>query len=248
MKTQIPKIIHYCWLSGDPYPKLIHHCIESWKKHLPDYKLMLWDTHQIDIYQTAWLKESFETKKYAFAADYIRFYALYHHGGIYLDSDVEVKKSFNDLLSYRSFFGMETSGDPEAAIIGTIPGEDWTQKMVNYYENKKFIQPNGSYDMEPLPLKLANTLQDIYHIQLKYNNLKFIAPDFPVFPSSFFSPKNIHTKKIEYHPDTYAIHHFDGSWVTQTGVRRLKNLIHKLILLSVGPKIHRCIVKLRRND
>ncbi|MCS2958344.1 hypothetical protein NXX53_17410 [Bacteroides salyersiae] len=88
----IPKRIHLCWLSGDPYPQKIQKCIDSWKVHLPDYEIMLWDLKRFDIAQVPWVEQAFRVKKYAFAADYIRLYALYNYGGIYLDSDVEVLK------------------------------------------------------------------------------------------------------------------------------------------------------------
>lgn len=85
----IPKKIHFCWLSGDEFPPLIQYCIDTWEKVLPDYEIILWDTKRFDINSIAWVKEAFEAKKYAFAADYIRLYAVYTEGGIYLDSDVE---------------------------------------------------------------------------------------------------------------------------------------------------------------
>ena len=86
----IPKIIHICWLSGDPYPPLIENCINSIRTILSDYEIKVWTKENFDINSVQWVKESFETKKYAFAADYIRFWSLYNFGGIYLDSDVEV--------------------------------------------------------------------------------------------------------------------------------------------------------------
>ena len=82
----IPKIIHYCWLSNDPFPEKIQMCIDSWKKVMPDYELKLWDTHNFDIENsTPYVKEAFANRKWAFVADYIRLYALYTEGGIYLD-------------------------------------------------------------------------------------------------------------------------------------------------------------------
>lgn len=86
----IPKVIHFCWLSCDKYPSKIRYCINSWKEKLPDYEIRLWDLSRFDIDSSVWCKEAFEMKKYAFAADYIRCYALYKEGGIYLDSDVEL--------------------------------------------------------------------------------------------------------------------------------------------------------------
>ena len=79
----IPKIFHLCWLSGDPYPKKIDYCIKSWKKHNPDYEIMLWDAKRFDVNLTPWTKQAFKAKKYAFAADYIRLYAVLNYGGIY---------------------------------------------------------------------------------------------------------------------------------------------------------------------
>ena len=118
----IPKIIHLCWLSGDPYPRKIQDCLDSWKKHLPSYEIILWDTKRFNIHEVPWVEQAFNTKKYAFAADYIRLYALYHHGGIYLDSDVEILKSLDNFLELPYFVGAETSGTIEAAILGAEKG------------------------------------------------------------------------------------------------------------------------------
>ena len=101
----IPKIIHFCWLSDDPYPQEIQRCLDSWKEILPDYEIWKWDRKRFDINSVPWTKEAFESKKYAFAADYIRLYALYNYGGIYLDSDVLMYKSFNPLLNLPYFIG-----------------------------------------------------------------------------------------------------------------------------------------------
>ena len=94
----IPKIIHYCWLSSAPIPKSLQICMNTWKKVLPDYEYMLWNFDRFPKTKSKWVSDAFDNKKYAFAADYIRLYALYNYGGIYLDSDVTVYKSFNELL------------------------------------------------------------------------------------------------------------------------------------------------------
>jgi Mannosyltransferase OCH1 and related enzymes len=102
----IPKIIHYCWLSNDPIPSNIQHYMDSWKKYLPDYEFIHWNFDKFDKSSSRWVSEAFDNKKYAFAADYIRLYALYHYGGIYLDMDVEVLKSFNPFLSLSNDDGV----------------------------------------------------------------------------------------------------------------------------------------------
>ena len=148
----IPKIIHLCWLSGDPYPEKIQKCLASWKKHLPDYEIMLWDTNRFDVNSTAWTKEAFEAHKYAFVADYIRFYAVYHYGGIYLDSDVEVLKSFDDLLDKPYFVGEEfrkaldsTGADAAGWFSGSAELAAW---LLEHPVNDAIVLVKGSRGIE----------------------------------------------------------------------------------------------------
>ncbi|WP_346711901.1 glycosyltransferase [Phocaeicola plebeius] len=229
----IPKIIHYCWLSNDPYPPLINQCIESWKTKLPDYEFILWDTKRIDINSEIWLKQCFENKKYAFAADYIRCYALYHYGGIYLDADVEVIKSFNPLLDSTIIMGEEASGDIEAAVIGSEKGSKWLEKCLEYYKNRPFIKPNGSYDMRPIPLLLNQIRQDFF-------------PSYPLKPFYYFSPKDYNIGKIYITNQTYCIHHFDGKWLKKGFKYKLKIILHKILYTILGRKGHNKAVKFIR--
>jgi len=147
----IPKIIHICWLSGDEYPESIKRCLDSWHRFLPDYEIWLWDTNRFDIERVPWVKLAFEAKKYAFAADYIRLYALYHYGGIYLDSDVVVYKSFNDLLELPYFIGEDYVHCFEPAIIGAEKGTPWLLDVLKRYEGLSFIREDGLYNMRGLP-------------------------------------------------------------------------------------------------
>ena len=104
----IPKKIHFCWLGGGKYPERVRQCMESWRRALPGYEIVRWDESRFDVNSVPWVREAIERKKYAFAADYIRHYALYHEGGIYLDTDVEVLKPFDDLLDAEMFAVIET--------------------------------------------------------------------------------------------------------------------------------------------
>ena len=104
----IPKTIHFCWLGGGKYPERVRQCMESWREILPGYEIVRWDERRFDVNSVPWVREAVEQKKYAFAADYIRHYALYHEGGIYLDTDVEVLKPFDDLLDAEMFAAIET--------------------------------------------------------------------------------------------------------------------------------------------
>ena len=160
----IPKIIHLCWLSGDKYPAKIAKCIASWKKNLPDYEIMLWDTKRFDLNSSNWVKQAFEAKKYAFAADYIRFYALYNYGGVYLDSDVEVLKSFNPLLDLPYFVGAVQPGTPEAAIMGA---EKVKEMATSYGKKEEELNKN-----EALKEYISNNIKTEKAIELIIKNAK----------------------------------------------------------------------------
>lgn len=223
----IPKIIHLCWLSGDPYPSLIKRCLDSWSKNLPDYEIKIWNTETFDIDSNLWIKQAYSVKKYAFAADYIRFFALYNYGGIYLDADVEVLKSFNNLLNKPYFLGEEAGGDVEAAVIGAEKGLDWVKECLDYYNDRPFIRTDGSYDLRPVPLLINSKVK-------KYN--------LNVLPYTSFSPKDYNIGKIDITEDSYCIHHFDGKWVSNGFLAALKKNIHKFIYKVLGRRGHNVLI------
>lgn len=214
----IPKIIHYCWLSGDPYPRDIKACIKSWKRFLPDYEIWLWDLNRFPLDKSQWVREAYESKKYAFAADYIRMYALYHYGGIYLDSDVEVLKSYDDLLDLPYFIGQENSPSGiEAATIGSEAGNPFIKMMLDSYDGRHFILPDGSPDIScPLPYAMRECIEKNFKYHLMVNGRKDFIRDnktVNVFPVDYFSPKEWYSGKMDITENTYSIHHFKSSWM-----------------------------------
>ena len=214
----IPKIIHLCWLSGDAYPTKIAKCIKSWKIFLPDYEIMLWDTNRFDLSRSDWVREAFDSKKYAFAADYIRFYALYNYGGIYLDSDVEVVKSFNSLLHLPYFAGVEKSGNIEAAVIGATKGNKWIKQCLDYYNDRHFIKPDGNMDIRKLPEIMIEEINKKYNIRnLSIDDAKHMDKihfdnNVCILPDEYFSPKVFDSREVLITSNTYAIHHYQNSW------------------------------------
>ena len=103
----IPKTIHYCWFGYGEKPKLAKKCIDSWKRFCPNYEFMEWNENNFDVNMNAYTKMCYEQKKYAFLSDYVRLIVVNEHGGIYFDTDVEVVKSFDDLLGNKGFWGFE---------------------------------------------------------------------------------------------------------------------------------------------
>lgn len=216
----IPKIIHYCWLSNDPIPESLQKYMDSWKKFLPDYQFIHWNFERFDKNSSIWVKQAFENKKYAFAADYIRLYALYNYGGIYLDMDVEVIKSFNPFLSLKTILCYESDSPntyPEVAAFGAEKGAEWIKECLNYYSGKKFITSKGKFNTTPLPQVIRKIL--------KKNKYKFVEvsdineslkatrdKNIGIFTSDFFSPKSYKTNIIKLTENTICIHHFAGTW------------------------------------
>ena len=213
----IPKIIHFCWLSGDPYPPKIAKCLKSWEKYLSDYEIILWDTKRFDLNSSVWVRQAFEKKKYAFAADYIRFYALYNFGGIYLDSDVEVLRDFDDLLDLPYFIGAEKSQTPEAAIIGAEKGCDWIKQCLDYYQGRSFVKEDGTLDLRKLPEIMAEQIRKLKPVcvlsledSLNMRSLD-MQNEVLIFDDTFFSPMVFDSREVEITPYTYAIHHYQNS-------------------------------------
>lgn len=248
----IPKIIHYCWLSGDPFPPLIQKCIDSWKEKLPDYEFMLWDTNRFPLKNNIWVKQAFETKKYAFAADYIRLYAVYNYGGIYLDTDIEVLKPFDDLLNRPYFVGAEGHGIIEAGIFGAERHSNWVKQCLDYYTNKHFIKPDGSFDTWTLPrimmqqITQVKTFIEVLPTEVTTEQQKTDTATMYMFPKDFFCAKNHGTGLIEKTANTYSIHHFAMSWVPKNRTF-LPNIKRKLMAIFGVKTINRLIEWLRLN-
>ncbi len=205
----IPKIIHYCWLSGDPFPDDIQRCIDSWHKYMPDYKFKLWDKNSFDASKWKYTSEALAKKKYAFVSDVVRLYALYIEGGIYLDSDIEVYKSFDPLLENHAFSCMESGGRFAAWIMASEPGNPLFGEFLSYYDEKSFLREDGSMDLTPNTIPTTRTLSKYGMVPVnRLQNLDHIT----IYPEEYFCPKNPWTGKINITDNTYAMHLFAGAW------------------------------------
>ena len=227
----IPKIIHLCWISGDPYPTLIQKCIDSWRKIVPDYQVVVWDYDKVMSIGYRWIRQAVAEKKYAFAADCVRFYALYHYGGIYLDSDVEVLKNFDDLLHLPYFMG-KTEKLLEPAIIGAEPKLPWIEECLNYYKHRSFINIFGEYREAVLPyvmerqlIRSGFMLKDCISVEEIENVSKLVC----FLPYRWFSPKDWATGELVFTSNTYTIHHFNAEWTKTKSYAENVGLITKIL-------------------
>jgi hypothetical protein len=209
----IPKIIHYCWLSDDPIPAEYQTCMDSWKIKLPDYRFILWDTKRFDINKTLWTKQAFEAKMYACAADYIRLYAVYHYGGIYLDMDMEVIKPFGPLLDNEIMLADETlyRKSLEAGCFGAVKGHPYIKKCMEYFENNRFFDPAETETIlnMPVSMRYAYISTLILPEIMKYTlELYFHEKRYEIYPWQCFTAKNVMTGTVKRTAETFTVHHF----------------------------------------
>ncbi|MCI2255192.1 glycosyl transferase [Domibacillus sp. PGB-M46] len=215
MEFKIPKIIHYCWFGKGQKPKAVIECINSWKKQLPDYRIIEWNENNFDINSNKYVQKAYLSKKYAFVSDYVRLHALYHHGGIYMDTDVEVIKNLDAFLNQEAFSGFESNNYISAGILGSIRNHPWIKRLLFYYENVSFEREDGSLDTTTNTMTITAITNSEYG--LKFGNYKQIlnieGNKVNIYPSDYFCAKDWKTKILNVTENTYTIHHFAGSWL-----------------------------------
>lgn len=245
----IPKIIHYSWISTDEKPEIVQRCMQTWREILPDYEFILWDTNRIEEeINNSFVEEAIMVKKWAFAADYVRCFAVYKYGGIYLDTDVEVIKPFDEFLNYRMFIGEEgishLNGTIQKVIrltshcFGAEAGHPYLKLCLHYYKNRRFIlsmnwdlPDNMRYDQTILPV-IQSQLMTFYGFKMQglyYDKEQTLSEGIKVFPSWYFdAPRRFSMKNV------YCIHHCAGSWRTYSiENKRRKYSIGEVLLIYI---------------
>lgn len=215
----IPKKIHYCWFGGNPLPEDVKLYIASWRKYCPDYEIIEWNESNFDINCCAYVKEAYEAKKWAFVTDYVRLYALYHHGGIYMDTDVEVVKSLDELLNYSAFSGYESKITIPTGTMGACRGNEWIKLLLEDYNDRHFVMPDGSYDQTTNVITITDLTVRNYGIVLD-GEKKIFGHNMAMLPFDYLCAKSYKTGKIIKTDNTYTIHHFKGSWLSEDEKKR----------------------------
>lgn len=228
----IPKVIHYCWFGGNPLPELAIKCIESWKKYCPDYEIIEWNEQNFDITCCDYVKEAYEAKKWAFVSDVARLFALVNYGGIYMDTDVEVLKSLDDILAYKAVSGFEAIDRIPTGLMACEKGHILFTEFLNEYNDIHFFQDNGKPDTTTNVTRITNIC---LNYGLVLNNQLQTINGFTLFPADYFCPKDAVTKKLNITKNTYTIHHFDGSWLTEE--ERIFNELRSRLLVYLPFKI-----------
>jgi hypothetical protein len=206
----IPKVIHYCWFGKGEMPKLAKKCIESWEKHCPEYQIIQWNEENFDITSNQYVYEAYQSKKFAFVTDYVRLYVMYHYGGIYMDTDVEVVSSLDKFLNHQAFSGFETPVFIPTGIMACEKGFNLFGDFLAFYNNKRFIKEDGSLDLT----SNVRTMTSILDNKGLVKNGQFqVVNGFALYPVEYFCPLDNATGRLTRTENTATIHWFNKSWI-----------------------------------
>lgn len=208
--------------------------MDSWRKHMPDYEIKEWNEENFDVNIIPYTAEAYKAKKYAFVSDYARFWILYHYGGVYFDTDVEVIKPLTDIIAKGNYMGCEKDYQTEggAADICVAPGLGMAvnpglgilKELLDLYSSLHFLNPDGSYNQKTIVR--YTTEQLCRHGLQNTPNIQYCASLY-IYPKEYFCPIDYWTGKKTVTNNTYSIHHYAASWIG-TG-RKLKNLTKRYV-------------------
>lgn len=234
----IPKIIHYCWFGRNPLPASAQKCIASWRRFMPDYEIKEWNEDNFDVNIFPYTQQAYEAKKYAFVSDYARFWILYHYGGLYFDTDVEVIKPFDDIVEKGAFMGLEIDGTKEKTKIAINPGLGLGaeagmpiyQQILDGFEKMVFYDANGNrneYSMIPMVTDMFLERGLIVNGQLQQ------ICGITIYPQCFFNPYNSINGKLQLTPETHSIHWYSATWMESKEILlvKIKRMIRNILNL-----------------
>lgn len=227
----IPKIIHYCWFGGKPLPDDVRKYIATWKKYCPDYEIKRWDESNFNVNQNDYCREAYQAKKWAFVTDYVRLKVLYDYGGFYMDTDVEICKSLEDLRQYNALSGYESPTHIPTGTMGARRNSKWIGFLLSYYDHAHFMQSDGTYDVTTNVETITRMTKEKYKLLLD-GRFQIFGDNNALFPFDYLCAKDWMDGKVKKTKNTYTIHHFAGSWLSPMG--KVKHDIKLYLVRFVG--------------
>lgn len=206
----IPKVIHYCWFGRNPLPKSAKKCIASWKKYCPDYEIIEWNEDNFDVNCCAYASEMFQREKWAFLTDYVRLKVIFEHGGIYMDTDVQVIRPLDTLVERGAYMGVENTHRVATGLgFAAEAGHPFIRENMEYYE-----QLTSFEELQSCPW-ITTSLLKPYGYQEDCNEIQMVA-GMTIYPEEYLCPKNERTGLTNVTKNTVSIHQFDASWFEES--------------------------------
>lgn len=204
----IPKKIHYCWFGRNPKPKSVLKCIDSWKKYCPDFEIIEWNEDNFDINMNGYSRMCIEEKKYAFLSDYVRLLVVAKYGGVYFDTDVEVIKPIDEMLSNDAFYCFETKEFVASGLgFGSVANGESIRSMISEYDDLL----EGKQGIRMCPLLNTSALTKL---GLRQDGTIQRVADALVLPSEYMNPFDPATGKLTKTENTISIHWYSAAWLS----------------------------------
>lgn len=221
----IPKVIHYCWFGGNLLPDFAQKCIASWKTYLPDYEVREWNESNFDLNCCDYVREAYQAQKWAFVSDYARFWILYHYGGLYFDTDVEIVRDMSNIIENGAFMGCEAAAKCGLGVnpglgLGVNPGLGVYKEILEDYQTAHFFYKDGTYNYDTVVKRTTDVLMR-YGFK-ECDEIQMVA-GVMIYPTEYFAPYNYMTGNWNMTENTVSIHHYAATWHSQ-----LEELIIKI--------------------
>lgn len=226
-RAKIPKKIHYCWFGEAEIPDKLKKCIDSWRKMCPDYEIIRWDENNYDITKNLYMKQAYECKKWGFVPDYARLDIIYREGGIYLDTDVELVRSLDLLLCDEMFCCADSNTTINFGTgFGAVQGNNLIKQMRDYYDDKVFINADGSLNVQPCYM-YQNPILEKHGFTIKNEYQK--KNGCVIYPSEVAAPTGLRGMENNFTEKTVSVHHSELSWISEDEKENLKQYKMKIM-------------------
>lgn len=220
----IPKKVHYVWVGKQPKSKAILQCMKTWKKHLADYEIIEWNESNFDIDSVPFVRQAYDQARWAYVSDYIRAYAIYTQGGIYLDTDVLVLDDLSQFLAHRAFVGFENRQYPFTAVFGAEAGHPFIKDMLDFYEGKNFRFNSEDQLSQTNTRSVSDLLIQHYGCQVN-NQFQLLKEGIAVYPDYILCNPSSQSS---------TIHVFTGTWMD--GVKPITRKVTTKLKLRLTDK------------
>ena len=228
---KIPKIIHSFWFSGDEKPDSYKKCVDTWPIHLEGYEIKEWNKDNYDWHKNAFLKKAIECEAWAFATDYARLDVLYQEGGIYLDMDVEVLKSFDDLLDNKAILAFSNNIMVDLAVLGSQKHNRLIKKLLDLYDNVDLPSDKSGFSRYFQPSLIRKTIADS---GICMDGSFQICEDATVYPKEYFMPQDhVIFRFNNITENTHCIHYDNFGWSNSTENKRFKKIRDNNLLWDI---------------
>ncbi len=233
----IPQIIHYCWFGGNPLPDSARKYIESWRKHFPGYEIKEWNEKNFDVNSIAYTRDAYKAGKYAFVSDYARFWIIYHHGGLYFDTDVEVIRQMDDIIAKGAFMGFELDNvKSEKKVLSINPGvglgaekgNPIYAEILQGFEKLDYYLPDGTrnpYTMIPMVTRMMQDRGLVLKDEMQ------TIDSITIYPNEYFNPFDDITGVLRKTANTRSIHWYAKTWIEASNPRMVsvKRLLRRVL-------------------